>query len=180
MQSSRASEDRDRLVAERPARRQPAGGEPPRPRPPSPRPRSRGSMTGAIGRWRTSTTSASAPTARSSAGWTRGARPCCASGSRRSTVWSGRSSIDTAGRSAHGVRAVLHALDAILARLGFARLGAAGEPFDPALARGRRRARADARPDRTIVAVVRPGYRLGDRVLRPAQVVVSRNPERHG
>ena len=32
-------------------------------------------------------------------------------------------------------------------------------------------------PDRTVVDVVRSGFVLGDRVLRPAQVVVSRRPE---
>jgi molecular chaperone GrpE (heat shock protein) len=35
----------------------------------------------------------------------------------------------------------------------------------------------DAVPDRVVVEVARSGYRQGDRVLRPAQVVVSRRPE---
>jgi molecular chaperone GrpE len=36
---------------------------------------------------------------------------------------------------------------------------------------------SDEVPDRTIVDVARSGYVLGDRVLRPAQVVVSRRRE---
>ena len=32
-------------------------------------------------------------------------------------------------------------------------------------------------PDRTIVSVERSGFALGDRVIRPAQVVVARTPE---
>jgi molecular chaperone GrpE (heat shock protein) len=32
-------------------------------------------------------------------------------------------------------------------------------------------------PDRTILAVERSGFALGDRVIRPAQVVVARAPE---
>jgi molecular chaperone GrpE len=36
---------------------------------------------------------------------------------------------------------------------------------------------SDAVPDRTVLDVARSGYRLGDRVLRPAQVVVSRRGE---
>ena len=32
-------------------------------------------------------------------------------------------------------------------------------------------------PDRTILAVERSGFALGDRVIRPAQVVVARTPE---
>ena len=36
---------------------------------------------------------------------------------------------------------------------------------------------SDAVPDRSIVDVVRPGYMVGDRVLRPARVIVSRRPD---
>ena len=36
---------------------------------------------------------------------------------------------------------------------------------------------ADDVPDRTVLAVARSGFASGDRVLRPAQVVVARAPE---
>jgi molecular chaperone GrpE len=59
-----------------------------------------------------------------------------------------------------------------LGDLGVERIGAEGEPFDPA------RHEAifyDARPDatdRTVTAVTRAGYRRGERLLQPAQVAV--------
>jgi molecular chaperone GrpE len=86
--------------------------------------------------------------------------------------------IDT-GSLASGLRAVLHQMEAILARQGVERMGAAGEQFDPALHEAVGVRDVESVPDRTIVEVVRAGYRLGDRVLRPAQVIVSRRPERH-
>ena len=78
------------------------------------------------------------------------------------------------GPAAPGLRAVLDQLESILARYGVSRIGEVGEQFDPE----RHEAvsvREDAEaPDRTITDVARSGYALGDRVLRPAQVVVSR------
>jgi molecular chaperone GrpE len=74
-----------------------------------------------------------------------------------------------------GQRAVLEQMEAILARQGVRRLGAAGERFDPELHEAVGVRPADGVPDRTIVEVARSGFALGeDRVLRPAQVVVSR------
>jgi molecular chaperone GrpE len=79
-----------------------------------------------------------------------------------------------------GLRAVLEQMEAVLARQGVVRMGAVGEGFDPERhdAVG---VRADnSVPDRTIVEVARSGFALGDRVLRPAQVIVSRAGEGNG
>jgi molecular chaperone GrpE len=81
------------------------------------------------------------------------------------------------GPLADGLRAVLEQIEAILARRGVARIGAVGEPFDP-----ERHEAIDVRPtdeveDRTVVEVARSGFAVRDRVLRPAQVVVSRRPD---
>ena len=35
----------------------------------------------------------------------------------------------------------------------------------------------DQAPDRTVVDLARSGWRMGDRVLRPAEVIVSRRPD---
>lgn len=82
--------------------------------------------------------------------------------------------MDPEGPAAPGLRAVLEQMESILARQGVTRTGEVGEQFDPE----RHEAvsvREDAEaPDRTITDVARSGYALGDRVLRPAQVVVSR------
>jgi molecular chaperone GrpE len=74
-----------------------------------------------------------------------------------------------------GLQAVLQQMDAVLAREGADRIGRIGEPFDPERheAVAVQHGVADAE-DRTIVAVQRSGYTLGDRVLRPAQVTVAR------
>jgi molecular chaperone GrpE len=79
-------------------------------------------------------------------------------------------------RAGEGVRAVADQIAATLAREGVSRTGAPGERFDP-----ERHEAVDVRmttdaEDRSIVDVARPGYTRGDRVLRPAQVVVARRP----
>lgn len=61
-------------------------------------------------------------------------------------------------------------------QLGVQRVGSPGEPFDPR----RHEAitieeRADL-PEGTILQVAQPGYMLGDRVVRPAQVIVTGAP----
>lgn len=77
-----------------------------------------------------------------------------------------------------GLRAVLEQMEAILARQGVQRVGAAGEPFDPERMEAVAVRPGDGVPDRTVLDVARSGYAIGGRVLRPAQVVVARTPER--
>jgi molecular chaperone GrpE len=79
-----------------------------------------------------------------------------------------------------GLRAVLEQMESILQRHGVTRLGAVGEPFDPERHEAIGVRESDEVPDRTIVEIARSGFALGDRVLRPAQVTVSRRPERAG
>jgi molecular chaperone GrpE len=79
--------------------------------------------------------------------------------------------------AADGLRALLEQMETILARQGAQRIGAAGEQFDP-----ERHEAIEARPssdvpDRTILEAVRSGWAIGDRVLRPALVIVARRPE---
>ena len=76
-----------------------------------------------------------------------------------------------------GLRRLLEQMEAILERHGVTRTGAAGEPFDPAQHEAVGVRETDDVPDRTIVEVTRSGFNLGDRVLRPAQVIVSRRKE---
>lgn len=52
-----------------------------------------------------------------------------------------------------------------------------GEPFDRRVARAvRRETGGDGCPGGRVLAVVRPGYRSGERVIRYAEVVVSESP----
>lgn len=73
-----------------------------------------------------------------------------------------------------GFQLVSRKLLALLEKAGVERIGAVGEPFDPRFHEAVAQ-RPPMRPDEqagTIGEVVRPGYRLKDQVLRPAQVIV--------
>ncbi len=76
-----------------------------------------------------------------------------------------------------GLRAVLDHMDAVLERHGVRRIGERGEPFDPNRHEAVDVRDTDQAPDRTVIEVLRSGYARGDRVLRPAQVVVARAPQ---
>jgi molecular chaperone GrpE len=82
--------------------------------------------------------------------------------------------IETESPTAAGLRAVLEQMEAILARQGVERVGAVGERFDPERHDAVAVVPSAEVPDRTVLEVTRSGFSLGDRVLRPAQVVVSR------
>jgi molecular chaperone GrpE len=77
-----------------------------------------------------------------------------------------------------GMRGVLDQMEAVLARAGATRLGAIGDRFDPESHEAVGLQTTPDMPDRTVFDVARSGFRRGDRVLRPAQVIVSRAPER--
>jgi molecular chaperone GrpE len=79
-----------------------------------------------------------------------------------------------------GMRAVLEQMEAILARYGVERIGAAGELFDPERHDAIAVRSTSAVPDRTVLEVARSGFARGDQVLRPAQVIVSRPEDRAG
>jgi molecular chaperone GrpE len=79
-----------------------------------------------------------------------------------------------------GLRAVLEQAQSVLARQGVERMGAVGDPFDPERHEAVGVRATDDVPDRAIAEVARSGYVLGDRVLRPAEVVVARADESDG
>lgn len=85
--------------------------------------------------------------------------------------------MEDGGPCAAGLQAVLEQADAVLARQGAVRVGGPGEEFDPQRHEAVAVQPSDTVPDRRILAVVRSGFVLGDRVIRPAQVVVARTPE---
>ncbi|HET6855631.1 MAG TPA: nucleotide exchange factor GrpE [Streptomyces sp.] len=76
-----------------------------------------------------------------------------------------------------GLDDVLRVLEAQLGALGLETFGAAGDPFDPALHEALTHTYADTAAGRlSCVEVLRPGYRVGDVLLRPAQVKVVGPP----
>lgn len=75
-----------------------------------------------------------------------------------------------------GVELVQRELNAILAKHGVVRVEAAAEPFDPSVHEAVAQHEDATVPANTVVQVYQPGYRLWDRLLRPARVVVSKAP----
>lgn len=76
---------------------------------------------------------------------------------------------------AEGVRMSLGGLYRRIAALGAERLQVAGGPFDPHVAEAVDTvAVADESQDGKVLQEVRAGYRIGDRILRPARVRVGR------
>jgi molecular chaperone GrpE len=61
-----------------------------------------------------------------------------------------------------------------LERSGVERLDLEGEEFDPNLAEAVGVEPSGPEGDRKVVRIVRPGYRMGERVVRPARVIVGR------
>ena len=76
-----------------------------------------------------------------------------------------------------GLRAVLEQMEAILERQGVERIGSAGERFDPERHQAVGVRETDQVPDHCVVEIARSGFAVGERVLRPAEVIVARNPE---
>ncbi|MGW7194114.1 nucleotide exchange factor GrpE, partial [Streptomyces sp. NPDC054838] len=77
------------------------------------------------------------------------------------------------GEAGEGLEAVARLLESRLAALGLEAFGEPGDPFDP---RVHEAVTSAPDPDRTTPAcarVLRPGYRVGGRLLRPAQVAVA-------
>jgi molecular chaperone GrpE len=88
--------------------------------------------------------------------------------------------VDSVDRAARGdgdtFQPLQDQIGAILEREGIARVGTEGERFDPERHEAIGVRETGEVPDRTVVDVARSGFARGARVLRPAQVVVARNP----
>lgn len=65
----------------------------------------------------------------------------------------------------------------VLKKAGLEVIEALGEEFDPNLHEAIAQTPTNEHPDNTIISQMQPGYKLGDRVLRPALVNVALNEE---
>jgi molecular chaperone GrpE len=72
-----------------------------------------------------------------------------------------------------GIAAIDRKLRAALESQGVVAIEALGRPFDPALHEAVASVPGTGRPEGEVVAEMRRGYRVGDRVLRPSMVGVS-------
>jgi molecular chaperone GrpE len=75
-----------------------------------------------------------------------------------------------------GVRLTFQKLQGVLNSVGVEKVDALGSPFDPKLHEAVGSEETAKHPEDTVVAELRPGYRMHDRVLRPALVRVARPP----
>jgi molecular chaperone GrpE len=73
-----------------------------------------------------------------------------------------------------GVRAVDRQLRTALESQRVTRIPAHGQPFDPDLHEALGAVESDEHPENTIVAEDQAGYRMGEKVLRPARVRVAK------
>ncbi|MER3412760.1 MAG: nucleotide exchange factor GrpE [Armatimonadota bacterium] len=76
-----------------------------------------------------------------------------------------------------GVRLIEKQLRTTLERHGLTPIEAEGQPFDPELHEAVVIEHSDE-PEGVILKVLERGYRLGDRVVRPAKAKVSKGPEK--
>jgi len=75
-----------------------------------------------------------------------------------------------------GLQMTVRKLEEILGSVGVERIEAEGKPFDPNLHEAIGSEESEETDEDTVTAELRPGYRMHDRVLRPALVRVSRRP----
>jgi molecular chaperone GrpE len=75
-----------------------------------------------------------------------------------------------------GVHMVLRGFEDIASRLGLKRVPAVGQQFDPTCHDAMQQEETDEHAPGTIVSEIVPGYYLGERLLRPAMVVVAKPP----
>nr|WP_232821907.1 nucleotide exchange factor GrpE [Desertihabitans aurantiacus] len=70
-------------------------------------------------------------------------------------------------------KAVGEAVEKVTSRQGLVVFGEVGEPFDPMVHEALMHSYSEDVTEPTCVQILQPGYRLGDRVLRPARVAVA-------
>lgn len=75
-----------------------------------------------------------------------------------------------------GIEMVHNSLKETLARYGLTRLDAVGEPFDPHFHEAVTQEMNDEYPEGIVCGEIKPGYLLGERLLRPSLVRVSAGP----
>ncbi len=72
-----------------------------------------------------------------------------------------------------GFKAVADALESAVGKLGLATFGKQGEAFDPNVHEALMHSYSADVTEPTCVQVLQPGYKVGERILRPARVAVS-------
>ena len=76
-----------------------------------------------------------------------------------------------------GMEMVKKQLDDFLSGQGVEEVAAEGKMFDPAVHEAVSQEDCEASPEGSVLRVIRRGFQMGERLLRPANVVVSRTPQ---
>jgi molecular chaperone GrpE len=77
------------------------------------------------------------------------------------------------GELSGGFKSVADSLQATVAKLGLVTYGEKGEPFDPKIHEALTHMYSPDVAEDTCIDILQPGYRVGDRILRPARVAVA-------
>src|SRR5216683_5556181 len=77
------------------------------------------------------------------------------------------------GELSGGFKSVADSLQAALGRLGLVTYGDKGDPFDPKIHEALTHSYSSDVAEDTCVEILQPGYKVGDRILRPARVAVA-------
>jgi molecular chaperone GrpE len=77
------------------------------------------------------------------------------------------------GELSGGFKSVAESLESATVKLGLASYGENGDPFDPTLHEALMHSYSPDVADTTCVRILQPGYKGGDRILRPARVAVA-------
>jgi len=77
------------------------------------------------------------------------------------------------GELTGGFKSVAESLESAAIKLGLASYGEPGEPFDPKLHEALMHSYSSDVTEPTAVQILQPGYKVGDRILRPARVAVA-------
>lgn len=77
----------------------------------------------------------------------------------------------------NGVKMTYENLVKVLREFSVQPIEAQGKPFDPSEHEAMMQQPSDEHPDQTVLQEVQRGYRLHDRVLRPAKVIVSKSSQ---
>jgi molecular chaperone GrpE len=72
-----------------------------------------------------------------------------------------------------GFKAVAEEIERVTSKYGLETFGEAGDPFNPHIHEALLHAHAEGIEGPTCVEILQPGYRIGNRILRPARVAVA-------
>jgi molecular chaperone GrpE len=84
------------------------------------------------------------------------------------------------GELVGGFKSVAESLEAAVTKLGLDSFGENGEPFDPKVHEALMHSYSTDVTEPTCVQILQPGYRVGERILRPARVAVAEPGEPEG